>query len=437
MPDWDYANAVIERYDGKYLIAGSSRSQFGGDYDVYLLLVDSAGNLIWDKYIGQSPQQESAHSLIETSDSNYVIVGDVNSNPYLLKFDLYGNLIWDKEYTSSLAGGGYSVGQSLDDGYYFVRPGTPTTFFKTNAQGDTLWTKKYNFSICSSVIQTSDSGFVLVGNTNPTSINQEISLIKTNPTGDTLWTKSFGGNGFDEGAAIEQLSDKGLLVAGIVESGIIDDESETYIIRTNSDGDTLWIREYYLGFPRYIKRCSIGSGYVLSTVRYIPGWYPNTDKYYLLITKLDTNGNLEWSKQFDGYSSETGNNIAQTSDGGFLLTGHIEDFPNFTDIILIKLDSVGNFVLAINDISNPRNSQVLAYPNPATNEFNLVLSSVNEGKMVQVKIYNAMGQELKSFGEISGSQFKIYVDSFTGGFYCYELITSNNQKLMGKLIVNK
>src|SRR5664279_1401534 len=74
-PNFDYADAVIETSDGRYLIAGSSRSQFGTDYDVNILLVDSVGNLIWDKYIGQSPRMEFAYSLIETKDSNYLISG--------------------------------------------------------------------------------------------------------------------------------------------------------------------------------------------------------------------------------------------------------------------------------------------------------------------------------------------------------------------------
>ena len=128
----DFADAVIERYDGKYLIAGSSRSQSVNDYDVNIMLVDSDGNLIWDRYIGQSPRMEFAYSLIETKDSNYLIVGKVNSNPYLLKFDSAGSLIWDKEYLSAYWTDGFSVGESYDGNYYFVRSDTSTTLFVTN-----------------------------------------------------------------------------------------------------------------------------------------------------------------------------------------------------------------------------------------------------------------------------------------------------------------
>ncbi|MGZ8569683.1 MAG: hypothetical protein ACXWW0_09865 [Bacteroidia bacterium] len=95
-PDYDYANAVIECKDGNYMIAGSSRSKEFADYDINVLLVDTLGNLIWDKYFGEKGRLEFATSLIETSDKNFLICGRKETSAYLLKFNSAGSIIWQK-----------------------------------------------------------------------------------------------------------------------------------------------------------------------------------------------------------------------------------------------------------------------------------------------------------------------------------------------------
>lgn len=433
--NFDYGSAVIERYDGKYLIAGSTRSQFVTDYDVNVLLVDSVGNLIWDKYIGQSPRMEFAYSLIETIDSNYVVAGRVNgSNPYLMKFNSSGALIWDKEYLSTFWSEGYSVGQTNSNGYFFLRPDTSTTLFVTNSYGDTLWTRRYNSVICQSVIQTEDSGFAMVGYTNSITENQNIVFIKTDISGDTVWTKTFGGSGNDQASSIQQLFDDGYLIASNFDPQIIDGESETFIIRTNSDGDTIWTKKYNLGNAHFIKECKSKNGYILSTTRYLSGWGPYPNDYNLIITYLDTLGNVKWSRSFDGYTYHLGNNITQTSDGGFLLTGSLNNGVAIADIILIKLDSIGNYALSISVNSTPNNLQVIAFPNPAINEINFTVSAVTVGKILQMKIYNSIGQEIKTVSGIFEPNFKIDINNFPEGLYFYNLTTTDKQTFTGKFI---
>ncbi|MBK7572499.1 MAG: T9SS type A sorting domain-containing protein [Bacteroidetes bacterium] len=434
----DLINAVIERYDGKYLIAGSSYSQFTTDFDVNIMLVDSVGNLIWDKYIGQSPRMEFAYSLIETKDSNYVISGKVASNdPYLLKFDSAGNFLWAKEYPTQLYSyGGRSVGQTFDSNYYFISHDTLSTLYLTNTFGDTIWTRKYESVILESVVQTSDSGFIMTGNSDPTLTNQDICLVKTNSNGNTLWTKTFGGGGFDRATCVQQLSDNGFIIVGNYDAQIIDGDWQTYIIRTNSVGDTIWTQNHYLGESNYIAECKNNTGYILSSKEYIPMMFPYPERYSLVITKLDTAGVREWSKRFDGYYYEFGNDIAQTSDGGYLLTGYVDYGISFADAVLIKLDSAGNFVLSVIDVSNSKTSHVLVFPNPAINEINFEIGD-SKSNIKQLKVLNSLGQEMLLIGNINERQFKLDIKSLSVGLYFYQLITSGNQIETGKFIVEE
>src|ERR1043165_8822301 len=63
-----------------------------------------------------------------------------------------------------------------------------------------------------SVQQTSDSGFIMTGyTTNPSAGQEDVLLIKTNSDGDTLWTRTYGGIGQDEGNYVEQTADGGFI----------------------------------------------------------------------------------------------------------------------------------------------------------------------------------------------------------------------------------
>lgn len=436
-PNFDYGDAVIERYDGKYLVAGASRSQFVSDFDVNILLIDSIGNLIWDKYIGLSPGMEFAYSLIETSDSNYVVVGKNNCSPYLLKFNSSGDIIWEKEYSSPLCTSGHSVGETKSNGYYFIRPDTNITLFVTNSFGDTLWAKPYEFANFEAVTQTSDSGFAMTGSTTTWIGDMDVILSKTDKWGDTLWTKKFGGEGNDFATSVQQLSDSGYVVAGNFDTQIADDELATFIIRTNSIGDTLWTRKYYIGNSHYIKECRNNGGYILSTKRFITGWFQDPDEYYLLITKIDTLGNIQWSREFDGYSYSLGNNITQTSDGGFLLTGYINNGSALSDIILIKLDSVGNFVLSLNNNFETAHNRVSVFPVPAKDEINFVLNNTINEKITEIRMFNQFGQEVHSITGLQETLYKYSVKDISYGVYFYMISTDINQSYTGKFIIEK
>lgn len=57
------------------------------------------------------------------------------------------------------------------------------------------------------------------------------------------WEKTFGGSGFDEGYCVQEASDGGYVIAGYTDyygAGGYD----VYLIRTDSDGNTLWEKTF-------------------------------------------------------------------------------------------------------------------------------------------------------------------------------------------------
>ena len=60
---------------------------------------------------------------------------------------------------------------------------------------------------------------------------------------DTLWTKTYGGIDNDSGLSVQQTSDGGYIIAGYTRS-FGAGETDVYLIRTDSNGDTLWTRAF-------------------------------------------------------------------------------------------------------------------------------------------------------------------------------------------------
>lgn len=110
----DWARDLIETPDGGYLIIGDTRSYgLGGSQDVYLIKVNSSGNVDWAKSFGDIGT-DVGYSVTIGSDNKYVIAGYTNSfgfggyDAFLMKVDSGGFLEWFHTY------GGYTDDYAID-----------------------------------------------------------------------------------------------------------------------------------------------------------------------------------------------------------------------------------------------------------------------------------------------------------------------------------
>ncbi len=246
----DFGYDIAQTLDNGFIIVGQTTSFGAGDYDVYLIKTDSLGDTMWTRtYGGLEP--DGATSICVTPDGDFIIAGHTSSfgagdyDVYLLKIDSFGDTIWTRTYGGSSMDVGQSVQQTLDDGYIiagyscsFDSVDTNVYLIKTDSLGDTFWTRTYggiHREKARSVVQTIDNRYVLVGMTKSFGLGpRDLYVIKTDEWGETLWTRTYGGNGWDEGYSVIQSSfDCGYIITGYT---TISESRYVYLIKIGSNG---------------------------------------------------------------------------------------------------------------------------------------------------------------------------------------------------------
>jgi len=203
-----------------------------------------------------------------------------------------------------------------------------------------LWSRAYGGSGTdwgSSVQQTRDGGYIVSGHTYSFGAGgRDVYLIKTNSLGDTLWIRTYGGSGNEVGGCVQQTEDGGYIVAGHTYSFGAGGQ-DAYLIKTNSLGDTLWTRTY--GGSENDRAVSVqqtrDGGYILAGYTYSFG---GSDDVYVI--KTDFVGDILWSY---AYGASGAYSVQQTTDGGYIVAGEIGSYgAGGLDAYLVKIDSLGD-----------------------------------------------------------------------------------------------
>ena len=309
--------------------------------------VQAQVDTLWTKTFGKSSVDEG-YSVQQTAAGGYIITGYTYSlfgldDVWLIKTDSSGDTLWTKTFGGSGYGKGNSVLQTNDSGYILVgyadlfSTGFPDVMFiKVNSFGDTLWTKTFGgiyWDEGLSVQQTIDGGYIITGFTYSFGAgNDDVWLIKTNSSGDTLWTKTFGGWSYDRGHSVYQAIDGGYIITGYTNSfgaGMAD----VWVIKTNDLGDTLWTRTFggIYDDKGYSVLQTTDGGYVICGNTALPS------SSYAWLIKTNSAGDTLWTKLIGGAGSYKGYSFQQTVDGGYIITGSINE-----DLWLIKTNSSGD-----------------------------------------------------------------------------------------------
>ncbi len=400
-PGEDMGSCARQTADGGYIVTGG--------YDVfsdsgvgYLVRTDAYGDTVWTRRFGGAWVEQ-------TPDSGFVVVGGVDSGICLVKTDAGGDTLWKRIYPGNNAAS--MVEQTADGGFvmagtasYSSPSGGDVYIIKTDAGGETLWTRTYggpDDDEGNSIRQTSDGGYIIAAFTR--SFGQTIWLIRTDSIGDTLWTRAFGGDSFSFSAWAQQTMDGGYFVAGWTWS--YSPSPQTYLVKTNSTGDTLWTRTIGgLGWSegRSGQQVSDGGYVVVGTFE------DTTGDIDVLLVRTDAGGDTLWTRTIGGTSFDLGLSVQQTADGGYVICGETYSFgAGEADFYLVKTDENGRLAVAEPKARPARKSgySLTCEPNPFHSSTVLRLTAEPPGLSdTHLRIYDVQGRLVRTLAVSRESQ---------------------------------
>ena len=175
---YDRATSIQQTADGGYIMGGYT-SSFGKDNsDPWILKLDTEGIIQWQRTCGGTGP-EGLYDLRQTAGGGYIVAvttssfGAGNADVWILKLDTGGNVQWQKIYGSLGNENAESIQQTADGGYImagstdFTDSGYHDAWvLKLDATGNIMWQKTYGGmgdEETNAIQQTADGGYIAAG----------------------------------------------------------------------------------------------------------------------------------------------------------------------------------------------------------------------------------------------------------------------------------
>lgn len=430
----EYPYAVRQTADSGFVVIGSTNSFGTGNHDILLVKTNASGNLLWTKAYG-SAGIDVGFSIGQTTDGGFILTGTYDSGNgsviFLIKTDSGGNPVWTQFFQGL---NGTAVQQTTDGGYVLLgRTFGDISLIKTDPAGNMIWRKIYGGSYddkAHSVEQTIDGGYIVGGNIYQANFGVHyVYLIKTDAMGDTLWTKAYSSNGDYSAVSLTETYDGGYISTGYI------DTTFTFFrhvhgLKTDSTGIPQWSKiyggqNYSTGFN--IRKTTDGGCVITGSHVGSSGG----SSIYLI--KTDSVGNsgcnesnlittvIDYSTQIS-YLGNVINSVAIPVNSAPLL---VEEGC----IISTLCTNVG-----MQDVLTEPLQSIVIYPNPSNGDFTLTFSRpVSHGR---VEVFNVCGQRVFEMDVYNKSMEEIFLEYVHDGIYFVKMFDGINMNCMKLTVVH-
>jgi len=283
----DFYADVIEDVNTGYTVLGSKKVK-GNSFDFWIVRYTVDGDTIWTKTLG-TENNDIPKKIAQLADKSYLLMGtsQIENSPilFLVRIDENGTEQWRKIFADDKS-------LRIED-----------------------------------IVALEEGGFIVAGgkSTQPETIKLWMAAI--NASGETVWEKNFRDDINGCFKTIKKLPDGGFALAGQVsEEG--KNDCDILTIRTNEKGAEKWSSRIKTPgqktWPECIC-CSLDSCFLVvgwrgSCLNDINSENPVFD-FDMILSKIDCNGKIVWTKNFDREGSEGGNAVAIRPDGSFIIAG--------------------------------------------------------------------------------------------------------------------
>ncbi len=192
-PIADCPSTIIQEPDGGFMLSDVSFSLVPNQSYFRLIRTDQYGNVLWNQTYGDQGEYRipECNTAIATNDGGYLIAGFLaGRNAWVVKTDANGKMLWNQTYGEN-NDAITCAHQTKDGGYIFaaVQNRTKAWIMKVDSTGNEAWNITFSGITFSggleansnSVIQTSDSGYVVLGNKDENAWLAKLITPETNP----------------------------------------------------------------------------------------------------------------------------------------------------------------------------------------------------------------------------------------------------------------
>jgi len=322
--------------DGGWIAVGDVEPYDTGETEGWILRFDSAGDVVWQKSLGLNGPQELLYSIRSTPDGGYIAVGHVwysvgELDYWIVKLDSAGNVVWQRLY------GGYGMemaenARGTSDGGYIVVGYTEhygeygdCWVLKLDSFGNLVWEVSWGGASkdCAKDVLETVGGYIVAGWTFSVGAGggRDGWLMKLDHNGHVVWERTVGGGGGDDAfESIQPTGDGGYVVAGSTSSfGAGYDDA--WVVRFDA-ADNIWWQKSYGAADQDSGKCILPTsdgGYVLvGTLGY---WW---DSWFI---KLDAAGVMLWQMAYGGAKGDEAWSVVEVP-GSYVLGGYTNSFSS-------------------------------------------------------------------------------------------------------------
>jgi PKD repeat protein len=427
--------------DSNLYLMNTTNSYGAGDGDFYLIKTDLEGNVLWERTYG-SDKNEIGLYLTDKQDGNLLLSGyrrieGINWNIYLVLVDADGNVLWEKDYGGNLNDYGGSAMATFDHSFIVYRNmndgyNGPTVGHveKLDGHGNLIWSKAFPYNTLSSfswskAIENND-GTLLVNCYVRNDLGKIINrLMKLDPYGNILWTKEYftrpdvGQYIYD----VKAMEDGGYVMCG---SAFPADTNvqHGWLLRTNCFG------EEGVQHPITTDACE----------QYDCSQFPITAYFEADVLSVDlADGGVV---NFNNASQNTTSRVWSFGDGQIQYSTsnltHTFTQEGIYDVQLIvyhgKCSDTFSLQIEVTNTANVTTNKALEelvryYPNPNNGTFTL---ENNTNQAVHCEILDAMGKKIAANTYQSG-QFVVNLTVPAGVYFIKT--SQNGSELIQKMVV--
>jgi len=244
---------VTEATDGGFVFAGQLNNDTAGEAANFLAVKTSAtGTVEWVKELGGTGE-DIARGIISTA-NGYALFGnneDLDTGikeGYLVELNTAGDLLWDKKYSFAENNIGYDLLET-SDGFFVMtgfqaNPGSSSSAFliKANSSnGEVEWHRTTGGTMTDKaheVVEAENGDLVIVGSTEVDVFDIDVLLSRFDAEGNELWFQSIGRVGYvDDAKGLSNSGQGGFILTGYNSLDPLFALHDVTVIRTDGEGN--------------------------------------------------------------------------------------------------------------------------------------------------------------------------------------------------------